>query len=382
MLRLLNAVRHGAPAPTGRGWRRLAPLVLGAAAVAMLAAPAAADPIGTLQAQADRLAAQISSGTERVGTLTRQYNLAAEKQAAAASQLASAQSQLDQTRRSIGAAQDVLRQAAITAYIGQGTAASATSTVGGLAMDLVLRRQYLQVADGNLADGLDRFQAGVRDLQVQEATLRQDQVAASSAAARVSAARQGALAAAAQAEGDLAQVHGQLAQLVVQAEAAKAAQAAKAAMAAQTAAAPQGLPVKGGLSAAVASAVSATPAPAPQASVVAAPALVSRPPTTQAPVAAPPPTTPPAPVAPVVSGGAGGVWAALRQCESGGNYAENTGNGYFGAYQFSQATWSGLGYPGRPDLAPPATQDQAAQRLQARSGWGQWPACSAALGLT
>jgi hypothetical protein len=83
-----------------------------------------------------------------------------------------------------------------------------------------------------------------------------------------------------------------------------------------------------------------------------------------------------------VSGGAGGVWAALRQCESGGNYAENTGNGYYGAYQFSQATWSGLGYPGRPDLAPPATQDQAAQRLQARSGWGQWPACSAALGLT
>ena len=202
-------------------------------------------PIGTLQAQADRLAAQISSGTERVGTLTRQYNLAAEKQAAAASQLASAQSQLDQTRRSIGAAQDVLRQAAITAYIGQGTAASATSTVGGLAMDLVLRRQYLQVADGNLADGLDRFQAGVRDLQVQEATLRQDQMAASSAAARVSVARQGALAAAAQAEGDLAQVHGQLAQLVVQAEAAKAAQAAKVAEVARPRPHPRGFRSKG-----------------------------------------------------------------------------------------------------------------------------------------
>jgi hypothetical protein len=381
VLRLVNAVRHGAPAPTGRGWRPLAPVLLGAAVVAILAAPAAADPIGTLQAQADRLAAQISSGTERVGTLTKQYNLAAEQQAAAASQLASAQSQLDTTRRSIGAAQDVLRQAAITAYIGQGTAASATSTVGGLAMDLVLRRQYLQVADGNLADGLDRFQAGVRDLQVREAALRQDQMAASSAAARVSAARQGALAAAAEAEGALAQVHGQLAQLVVQAEAAKAAKAAKAAQIA-AAAAPQGLPVKGGLSAAIASAVSATPAPAPPAPVVTAPAPVSHPPTIQAPIAGPAPTTPPTPVAPVVSGGAGGVWAALRQCESGGNYAENTGNGYYGAYQFSQATWSGLGYPGRPDLAPPATQDQAAQRLQARSGWGQWPACAAALGLT
>ena len=42
----------------------------------------------------------------------------------------------------------------------------------------------------------------------------------------------------------------------------------------------------------------------------------------------------------------------------------------------------GLGYPGRPDLEPPAMQDQAAMRLQAESGWGQWPACSAALGLT
>jgi hypothetical protein len=172
----------------------------------------------------------------------------------------------------------------------------------------------------------------------------------------------------------LAQVHGQLAQLVVKAEAAKAAKAAKAASAGAASASPQGLPVAGGLSAAVARAVSApvvVPAPAAPAPVVSTPA-----PTTTVPV-----TTPAPPAPPVVTGGAGGVWAALRQCESSGNYAENTGNGYFGAYQFSQATWSNLGYPGRPDQAPPAVQDQAAQRLQAQSGWGQWPACAAALGL-
>jgi hypothetical protein len=75
------------------------------------------------------------------------------------------------------------------------------------------------------------------------------------------------------------------------------------------------------------------------------------------------------------------VWLQLRQCESSDNYAENTGNGFFGAYQFSQATWTGLGYPGRPDQEPPAMQDEAAMRLQAEAGWGQWPACSAALGL-
>jgi resuscitation-promoting factor RpfA len=73
--------------------------------------------------------------------------------------------------------------------------------------------------------------------------------------------------------------------------------------------------------------------------------------------------------------------AKLRACESGGNYQANTGNGYYGAYQFALGTWRGLGYGGRPDQASPATQDEAVRRLQARSGWGQWPACSRRYGL-
>jgi len=78
---------------------------------------------------------------------------------------------------------------------------------------------------------------------------------------------------------------------------------------------------------------------------------------------------------------AGGVWYELRMCESGDNYAENTGNGYYGAYQFSLSTWYGLGFTGLPSNASPATQDRAAEELQAEAGWGQWPACSAELGL-
>jgi len=78
----------------------------------------------------------------------------------------------------------------------------------------------------------------------------------------------------------------------------------------------------------------------------------------------------------------GGVWQELRDCESGGNYAEDSGNGYYGAYQFALATWYGLGFSGLPSAASSATQDEAAQELQARSGWGQWPACAAELGLT
>jgi hypothetical protein len=95
--------------------------------------------------------------------------------------------------------------------------------------------------------------------------------------------------------------------------------------------------------------------------------------------APPPTTTPPTTVAPTPP--AGGVWYELRMCESGDNYAEDTGNGYYGAYQFSLSTWYGLGFSGLPSDASPAVQDQAAAELQAEAGWGQWPSCSAQLGL-
>ena len=70
------------------------------------------------------------------------------------------------------------------------------------------------------------------------------------------------------------------------------------------------------------------------------------------------------------------VWAALRKCESGGRYDLNTGNGYYGAYQFALGTWQRLGYPGYPHQATAAMQDEAAKRLQAAQGWGQWPECA------
>jgi LysM repeat protein len=83
----------------------------------------------------------------------------------------------------------------------------------------------------------------------------------------------------------------------------------------------------------------------------------------------------------VTSASLGGVWACIRQHESGGNYATNTGNGYYGAYQFSLSTWQGLGGSGLPSNASPAVQDAMAQKLQARSGWGQWPQTSRMCGV-
>jgi resuscitation-promoting factor RpfA len=75
------------------------------------------------------------------------------------------------------------------------------------------------------------------------------------------------------------------------------------------------------------------------------------------------------------------AFAALRKCESGGNYKTATGNGYYGAYQFDPKTWRALGYAGLPSDAPPEVQDEAARKLLAKAGWGQWPACSRKLGL-
>lgn len=87
---------------------------------------------------------------------------------------------------------------------------------------------------------------------------------------------------------------------------------------------------------------------------------------------------------PASSGGSApaGVWAALAQCESGGNPSIVSSNGlYHGLYQFSVATWRSVGGAGLPSQASVAEQTKRAQILQARSGWGQWPHCSSKLGL-
>ncbi len=100
--------------------------------------------------------------------------------------------------------------------------------------------------------------------------------------------------------------------------------------------------------------------------------------------APPPPPPPPPPPAPPSSGPTAAQWAALRNCESSGNYAVVSANGrYFGAYQFSISTWNGIASSsGRGDLvgiqpnhAAPADQDAMAYALYARHGASQWPGC-------
>jgi resuscitation-promoting factor RpfB len=93
-------------------------------------------------------------------------------------------------------------------------------------------------------------------------------------------------------------------------------------------------------------------------------------------------TKPGTEVPPVSSGG---TWDALARCEAGGNWAINTGNGYFGGVQFDQSTWErngGLRYATRADLATREEQIAIAEITRARQGWGAWPTCSGRLGTS
>ncbi len=71
-------------------------------------------------------------------------------------------------------------------------------------------------------------------------------------------------------------------------------------------------------------------------------------------------------------------WTGVAQCESGGNWSINTGNGYYGGLQFSQPTWAGYGgtdLAARADLATPAEQVSIAEKVLAGQGIGAWPTC-------
>lgn len=79
------------------------------------------------------------------------------------------------------------------------------------------------------------------------------------------------------------------------------------------------------------------------------------------------------------SGDFAGALARLRSCE--GSYTSNTGNGYYGAYQYDISTWANYQGYANASLAPPAVQDQKAWETYQRRGWQPWPSCSRSQGL-
>lgn len=79
------------------------------------------------------------------------------------------------------------------------------------------------------------------------------------------------------------------------------------------------------------------------------------------------------------SGDFAGALARLRSCE--GGYTTNTGNGYYGAYQYDISTWANYGGYANASLAPPAVQDEKAWLTYQKRGWQPWPSCSRIQGL-
>jgi len=88
--------------------------------------------------------------------------------------------------------------------------------------------------------------------------------------------------------------------------------------------------------------------------------------------------TKPRPAAPAVADGS--RWDQIAQCEAGGNWHINTGNGYYGGLQFSAGTWDAYGGGQYAPTADQATREQQiaiGQKVQAAQGWGAWPTCGA-----
>jgi hypothetical protein len=83
----------------------------------------------------------------------------------------------------------------------------------------------------------------------------------------------------------------------------------------------------------------------------------------------------------VVTPSNGSTWDRLAQCESGGRWNINTGNGFYGGLQFTASSWHAVGGSGLPNSASREEQIMRAEMLKARQGWGAWPACSVKLGL-
>jgi hypothetical protein len=342
--------------------------------------------VSALQARAAEIAATIDSEAVQIHQLAERY--LAEKTALAQIELRQARTvvQVALARSQLTTARSTLAQAAISQYVNSGSSTSDTDFLTSDAAGTSAASEgqaYLAVVAG-------RFQLDEASLQV--ATTRFASVLTALAGSRRETAR--ALSATTDARRQvvgeisteqtvLATVKGRMAQLVAEAEAEQA--AAKQAAAAQAAAA-QAAAAQAAAAQAAAAQAAAAQAAAAQAAAAQAAAARRRAHT------APRPSVPqglPLPGGPASVGTGFAIpkptlaadFAALRMCESSDDYAANTGNGYYGAYQFALSTWEGLGFSGLPSAAPAAVQNKAAYELWQQDGWAPWPACSAMLGL-
>jgi hypothetical protein len=329
---------------------------------------AVAESTTSLRAQAAVIAQRIADDEVQLHAAGERYLTASDALSSARATERAAAVALAADARRITGERAAIRRAAIAAFVTAGSNSSLSLVFTAGANDLGSATAYLRAANGELTSAIARFDGDEHERSVELATAHRAAGVATIALAASAADRANAIALLDSARATLGALQGNLARLVAeQAAALAAARARAAAEAAQRLAAQQ---------AAAAQAAAQQAAAAPPAPQTPTAAQGSGPPTLDTATVTPSPTT-----NGVIPANLSSAFAGIRQCESSDDYSLDTGNGYYGAYQFSASTWSGLGGSGLASAASPAAQDAAALRLYQSSGFSAWPECAAILGL-
>lgn len=317
--------------PQKRGIR----VALGALLLALIvgSTPAGAGPIEDKRAEAAAIAAKLENQARGIVALDKARRRAQDDLALADAAVTRAQEELVLATRRQDEARRLLAIQAQVAYVGGGSVSFIGRMARATVNDAAARRTYLQIASSEDRQAIGRLRAAQEDIRARQGSLQRAQQTAADRARATDAERLRLEQAVSAQRALLGQANGELATLVAAEQARRDADAAR--LVAAAAIAPSPAPAQ-----------AAGNRPAPPAATAAAKA------------------TP----APSGSGSVDATFACIRQLESGNNYSSPGG----GAYQFQDATWQSLGYTGSAQDAPPAVQDEAARKLQARDGWRPW----------
>jgi hypothetical protein len=309
-----------------------------------------------LAAQASAIAGRVSADSSALSSIGERYLAAVARYHADLTTLAATREDLTRTAASVEKERDLVDGAAVEAYVASGAENAVGLYLANQPNRTTITDTYLDVATLEVNATIATLARDRSELAVEQTTQLTATSLAAEALGQSKQARDSALATLLSEQTTLSSVKGRLA-VLVQAQEAAAERAAEAKAAAAEAAAQAA-------AAAAAQSKTAPSTPAPS---------TSGPPASSAITSISPTAGPPNSLA--------GDFAAIRRCEASGDYSLNTGNGYYGAYQFAYRTWLDLGQSGLPSAAPPAAQDAAAYKLYLESGWSSWPACAAITGL-
>ncbi|HVC26393.1 MAG TPA: transglycosylase family protein [Acidimicrobiales bacterium] len=316
-----------------------------------------------LQAQADAISTTIAADDASLGRIGERYLAERHAYAVASTRAGQLRHAIARTSASVARDRRKVLEAAVSAYVNAGTDSGLVLLLDANAGTLAAGQAYLRVASDQLGLAISELRDNEHALAVSLSTERAAAGIARAALATTIADRTTVLTTVSSEQHLLSSVRGQLAVLVHEQEIARERAAAAAAAAAARAAAAR---------AAAAAASAAAQSGAGTGAAPASPSTAAGPPA---------PSGVPGSTSPIASGSIAQDFAGIRDCESSDDYSLDTGNGYYGAYQFSLGTWEGLGGSGLPSSALPAVQDALAYKLYLASGWGPWPECAAILGL-